>query len=119
MWDLNYTERTQLVLLAIFAHYLGYFFILVLDSLEYPKRIRVSYGIKNVFKRKVASDSEPVPSHALEETQHFREHNVRYTKLIKSHYLNNSFFFFVGCLCAIFAGTKTQCTLLILSLIHI
>ena len=52
-----------------------------------------------------------------EEPTEFIPHETKYTKVVKGHYLKNNFFFFVGCICAIMAGTKEYCLWLIYAVI--
>ncbi len=50
-------------------------------------------------------ESSPLPP--------FADRDTRFTKLISGHYLKNNLFFFVGCLCAVVAGSKDYCVVLI------
>lgn len=41
----TYESNTQLILLACFIHYCGYFIILILDSMDYPRKIMMRYDL--------------------------------------------------------------------------
>ena len=156
----TYTKRTQLILIALFIHYMGYLIFLILDSLDYPKRIRISYGLRNknaiknwieniwclgkkkkpaVAQRAITLENAPLSQpqnrinaaepgseerkdeaqDAEEIPREFLEHETKYTKFIKGHYLKNNFFFFVGCVCAILAGSSEYTIILIYSVLGI
>ena len=42
----EYYNQTQRIVVAILFHYVGYLVILVLDSVDYIKKIRIVYGGK-------------------------------------------------------------------------
>ncbi len=46
--DSTYENRTQLILTAIFIHYMGYFIILLMDSTDFPKRVSLRYGLRKL-----------------------------------------------------------------------
>lgn len=46
----------------------------------------------------------------METQRRFLPHDTKCTKFLKGHYLKNSFFFFVGCICAILAESTWLCT---------
>ncbi len=56
---------------------------------------------------------DPAANAATEEQTYFADRDTHYSKLIKGHYLKNNLFFFVGCLCAVVAGSKDYCVILI------
>eukprot|EP00826_Nyctotherus_ovalis_P044778 TRINITY_DN4870_c0_g1_i9.p1 TRINITY_DN4870_c0_g1~~TRINITY_DN4870_c0_g1_i9.p1 ORF type:complete len:106 (+),score=31.59 TRINITY_DN4870_c0_g1_i9:304-621(+) len=47
------------------------------------------------------------------EKSHFVPHEVKFTKVVKGHYLKNNFFFLVGCMCVILAENTKSCWILV------
>eukprot|EP00826_Nyctotherus_ovalis_P024883 TRINITY_DN191_c0_g1_i14.p1 TRINITY_DN191_c0_g1~~TRINITY_DN191_c0_g1_i14.p1 ORF type:complete len:134 (-),score=32.76 TRINITY_DN191_c0_g1_i14:23-424(-) len=72
-----------------------------------------SSAASDVYKRQadikleVAGSAAPAPSAASSETLDDKDRDM--TKVVKTRYRKNSFFFFVGIFCAILAGNKTHC----------
>ena len=55
----------------------------------------------------------PLPTMVDEVPAQLKMKETRLTKLEKGHYIKGNLFFFVGCLCAILAGSKGYCVFLI------
>ena len=49
------------------------------------------------------------------QSSRFKVKKREYRTLIKAHYLRNTLFFYVGCLCSIIVGSYVSCIVLILS----
>jgi len=47
----------------------------------------------------------------------FKEKSVEYATFIKTHYLRNTLFFYVGCLCAIVGGSYMYCIVIIFGVV--
>ncbi len=47
--DTSYKTSTQSIITAVFFHYIGYLAILILDSVDYIKKVRIVYGSNFFF----------------------------------------------------------------------
>eukprot|EP00826_Nyctotherus_ovalis_P024881 TRINITY_DN191_c0_g1_i11.p1 TRINITY_DN191_c0_g1~~TRINITY_DN191_c0_g1_i11.p1 ORF type:complete len:210 (-),score=56.16 TRINITY_DN191_c0_g1_i11:23-652(-) len=156
----GFKDETRAFTVLILFHYMGYIIFRVLEFLQYPKRVYISYDFRTFFTRKcpgdapqtsqtnraanpfffffflmirrpprstplyssaasdvykrqadikleVAGSAAPAPSAASSETLDDKDRDM--TKVVKTRYRKNSFFFFVGIFCAILAGNKTHC----------